>query len=186
MFVCFFFSISNSPPDIDENCEGNKIKFFKIPSFSFLNFASSLSSVVIQIILRRFLCSPNQRVTKMKTEEKCIKKAKHFRWILKAIVCLMRSCRRFSHLNNNFLNYFPPFYRLLGRWLLLPFAVDCELPSSVLLCSFVVEFLCSFIYSKCLMICNAMKHYSLCLSMSLHLICMQSPFFMRTFLSGEF
>lgn len=97
----------------------------------------------------------------------CIKKAKkHFRWILKAIVCLMRSCRRFSHLNNNFFKLFfslcvvvvvvQPFGFLAAvlRWIV-----------SVLLCSFAGFFFfflfCTSLHrerEKCLfddMQCNA-------------------------------
>lgn len=128
-------------------------------------------SVVIQIISPSYILLPNQREREQwgaakESHKMCIKKAKkHFRWILKAIVCLMRSCRRFSHLNNNFFKLFfslcvvvvvvQPFGFLAAvlRWIV-----------SVLLCSFAGFFFSFFSVlhciererNVCLMICNAM------------------------------
>lgn len=116
---------STATTDIDER---NEIKFFKIPSFSFFNFAffslsppffCCYSNYFLRLAVQPLLASERTERDGHKNAYK--KRRKHFRWILKAIVCLMRSCRRFSHLNNNFLNYFPPLCRPLGfgcclRW----------------------------------------------------------------------
>lgn len=178
-----------------------------------------LSSVVIQIIFNVSLsnhCSRAERREKDGHKNAYKKRRKHFQWILKAIVCLMRSCRRFSHLNNNFLNYFPPLCRPLGfgcclrwdLWTVLSLVLLCSFALGTLYFvytfSFVVAALLSlYLPTKCCTVssppddmqCNEAfalpfvfhstmltLFFPLC-AMSLHLICMQEPFFMRNSLS---